>query len=62
MVHAEKETNDRIQGIIPSENLQFDLRVLYDDLIVCAGMIDRLIESNRVVVFRPEQLPIPSEY
>lgn len=61
-MHAEKEANDRIQGIIPSENLQFNLRVLYDDLSVCAGMIDRLIKTDRAVVFQPEKLPIPSEY
>lgn len=59
---AEKEANDRIQGIIPSENLQFNLRVLYDDLLVCSEMIDHLIKIDRAVVFQPEKLPIPSEY
>lgn len=60
---TEKEANERIQrGTIPSENLQFNLRVLYDDLLACYEMLESLIKIDRAVVFQPERLPVPSEY
>lgn len=59
---AEKEANDRIQGIIPSENLLYNLRVLYDDLKVCCDAINWLIQIDMDVVLPPQRFPVPSEF
>jgi len=59
---AEKEANERLNGIIPTENVRYYLRIIYDDLKDCSETVNNLVIINKNIVFNPEELPIVSEY
>lgn len=59
---AEKEANERLQGIAPSEKSLYALRALLDDLMVCTETINLLEASNSVVVIPASKFPVTNEY
>lgn len=59
---AEKEANERLQGIAPSVDLIYTLRILYDDLKRASDYIQWLIDINRAVVFNPEEFHVTDDY
>ncbi len=59
---AEREFNQRVQGLAPSEKYTYTLRMLLDDLKMCKESIDVLKAMKPAVVIPSSDLPVTEDY
>lgn len=59
---AERETNERLEGIIPSSKRKYSLMCLIDDMTRCKETLDYLNEVKFAVVIPASEFPVPIDY